>query len=132
MSNRSLAWLLGVAVVAGVLGCGPSGARPRGAEDEELKSKNDARYAPLRIVWQHTEEFKACYDEARRSRSDLVLRSTVDMAVDEKGRVTRAFVTTAKPVDESLKKCMVRVAEGIKFPPSGEAFTVRPSFVFQP
>ena len=132
MSNRSLALLLGVAVVAGTLGCGPTGRKPRSADDEEGRSKNDARMGPLRTVWDHTEEFRACYDEARRMHADLVLKSTIDIAVDEKGRVTRAFVTTAKPIDDSLKKCFVRVAEGIKFPPSGEAFTVKPAMVFQP
>ena len=130
MSNRSLAWLLGVAVAVGVLGCGPTGRPARSADDEEGKSKNDARWAPLRVVWEHTEEFRACYDEARRVHSDLVLKSTIDMAVDEKGRVTRAFVTSGKPLDDSLKKCLQRVAEGIKFPPSGEAFTVKPAIVF--
>jgi hypothetical protein len=134
MTNRSLTWLLGVAVVAGLLGCGPTagGRKPRSADDEEAKSKSDARMGPLRTVWDHTEEFKACYEEARRMKSDLVVKATVEIAVDEKGRVSRAFVTTAKPIDESLKKCMVRVAESIKFPPGGEAFTVKPAFVFQP
>jgi hypothetical protein len=132
MTNRSLAGLLGVAVLTGALGCGPgTGERkPRSADDEEAKSKSDARMGPLRTVWDHTAEFKACYDEARRTQSDLVLKATIEITVDGKGRVTRAWVSTAKPVDESLKKCLQRVAEGIAFPASGEAFTVRPAFVF--
>jgi hypothetical protein len=133
MSNRSFAWLLGVALIVGTAGCGPDpGRRPRSADDEEKQSKSDARMGPLRTVWEHTDKFKACYEDARRTRSDLVVKATVEIAVDEKGRVTRAFVTTAKPIDDTLKKCMVRVAEGITFPAGGESFTVRPAFVFQP
>jgi hypothetical protein len=134
MTIRSLAWLLGVAVLAGTLGCGPStGARkPRSADDEEKKEKSDARMGPLKTVWDQTPKFKACYDEARRTQSDLVLKATIDISVDGKGRVTRAFVSTAKPIDESLKKCLVRVAEGIVFEPTGDSFTVKPAIVFQP
>ena len=134
MSNRSFAWLLGMALVVGTVGCGPSGPerRPRSADDEEKSSKSDARMGPLKTVWEHTPQFKACYDEARRTNSDLVLKATIDISVDGKGRVTRAWVSTAKPIDDSLKKCLVRVAEGIAFPPSGDAFTVKPAIVFQP
>ncbi len=134
MSNRSLAWLLGVAVVAGVLGCGPAAGerKPRSADDEETKSRSDARMGPLRTVWDHTAEFKACYDEARRVHSDLVVKATIDITVDGKGRVTRSWVSTAKPIDDSLKKCLQRVADSIVFPPSGESFNVKPAFVFQP
>jgi hypothetical protein len=134
MPNRSLALLLGAALLAGVLGCGPSGPtrRPRSADDEERQSKSDARMGPLRTVWEHTSKFKACYDDARRTQSDLVIRITVDIAVDGKGRVERAFVTSAKPIDDTLKKCLARVAEGITFPPSGDSFSVKPAFVFQP
>ncbi len=134
MTNRSFAWLLGVAVLAGTLGCGPSTGerKPRSADDEEGKSRSDARMGPLKTVWDHTPQFKACYDEARRMQSDLVLKATIDMSVDGKGRVTRAWVTTAKPIDDSLKKCLVRVAEAIAFPASGESFTVKPAIVFQP
>jgi hypothetical protein len=134
MSNRSLAVLVGAALLAGTLGCGPGGPErhPRSAEDEELRSRSDARMGPLRVVWDHTEEFRACYEDARRMHSDLVLKATIDIAVDNNGRVTRAYLTSAKPVDDSLKKCLLRVAEAIKFPPSGEAFAVKPAIVFQP
>ena len=102
MTNRSLAWLLGVALVAGTLGCGPDGGgrRPRSAGDEETKSKNDARMGPLRVVWNHTEEFRACYNEARRTNADLVLKSTIDMAVDEQGRVLWAKVYPMKELPD--------------------------------
>jgi hypothetical protein len=134
MSNRSFAWLLGLALVVGTVGCGPSGPerRPRSADDEEKKEKTDARFGPLRTVWDHTPEFKACYDEARRTSPDLVLKATIDISVDGKGRVQRAFVSTAKPIDESLKKCLVKVAESIAFSASGDGFTVKPAIVFQP
>jgi hypothetical protein len=134
MTHRSFAMLLGAALIAGTLGCGPSGPerRPRSADDEEKQSKTDARMGPLRTVWDHTPKFKECYDEARRLHSDLVLRATIDIEVDGKGRVTRAYVSTAKPIDDSLKKCLVRVAEGIVFPASGDSFRVRPAIVFQP
>jgi hypothetical protein len=134
MSTRSLALLVGAALLAGTLGCGPDAPqrRPRTAEDEETKVKSDARMGPLRTVWDSTDKFKACYDDARRMQSDLVVRATIEIVVDGKGRVTRSFVTSAKPLDESLKKCFIRVAEGISFPPSGDSFTVRPAFVFQP
>ncbi len=132
MTIRSFAWLRGMAVLAGTLGCGPgTGERkPRSADDEEAKSRSDARMGPLKTVWDHTAEFKACYEEARRMHSDLVLKATIDISVDGKGRVTRAWVSTAKPIDDSLKKCLQRVAEGIVFPASGEAFTVKPAIVF--
>ncbi len=134
MTIRSLAWLLGVAVLAGTLGCGPSTGerKARSADDEEKKEKSDARMGPLKTVWDNTPRFKECYDEARRTQSDLVLKATIDISVDAKGRVTRAWVSTAKPIDDSLKKCLVRVAENIVFPASGEAFTVKPAIVFQP
>jgi hypothetical protein len=134
MSNRSLALLLGTALLAGTMGCGPSGPerRPRSADDEDKQSKTDARTGPLRVVWDQTPKFRECYDEARRTQSDLVLRVTLDMSVDAKGRVNRVYLSSAKPIDESLKKCLVRVAEGIVFPPSGDAFTVKPAIVFQP
>jgi hypothetical protein len=134
MTHRSLALLLGAALLAGTLGCGPSGPqrRARTADDDEKQSKTDARTGPLRTVWDQTPKFKDCYDEARRTQSDLVLRVTLDISVDGKGRVTRAFLSSAKPIDDSLKKCLVRVAEGIAFPPSGESFTVKPAIVFQP
>jgi hypothetical protein len=134
MSIRMIALLLGAALLAGTLGCGPSGPqrRARTADDEETKSRSDARLGPLKTVWDQTDKFKACYEDARRSQSDLVVRVTIDIAVDGKGRVNRAFVSSAKPIDDSLKKCLVRVAEGIVFPPSGDSFTVRPAFVFQP
>ncbi|MBI5478288.1 MAG: hypothetical protein HY906_05490 [Deltaproteobacteria bacterium] len=134
MSNRSLALLLGSALLAVTLGCGPSGPerRPRSADDEEKQSRSDARMGPLRTVWDYTPKFKECYDEARRVHSDLVLRATIDIEVDGKWRVTRTYLSTAKPIDDSLKKCLLRVAEGIVFPASGESFKVRPAIVFQP
>jgi hypothetical protein len=134
MSNRVLGVLLGAALLVGVLGCGPSGGeRPaRTADDEEKQGKTDARIGPLRTVWDHTPKFRECYDEARRTQSDLVLRSTLEITVDGKGRVSRVYLSSAKPLDESLKKCLVRVAEGIAFPPTGDSFVVKPAIVFQP
>ena len=134
MSNRSLALLLGAALVAGALGCGPSGPerRPRSADDEEKQSKTDARTGPLRTVWEQTPKFRECYEEARRADSGLQIRVTLEISVDGKGRVTRVYLSSAKPIDESLKKCLVRVAEGVVFPASGDSFTVKPAFVFQP
>jgi hypothetical protein len=134
MSNRSLGVLLGAALLAGVLGCGPSGGerKPRTADDEEKQSKTDARTGPLRTVWDQTPKFRECYDEARRTQSDLVLRATLEISVDGKGRVGRVYLSSAKPLDESFKKCLVRVAEGIAFPPTGDSFVVKPAIVFQP
>ena len=134
MPKRMFAVLVGAAICAGMLGCGPSGGerRARSADDEEKKARDDVRTGPLRTVWEHTSKFRECYDEARRMDSGLVLRSTLEIFVDGKGRVTRVYASSAKPLDESLKKCLVRVAEGISFPPSGDSFTVKPAIVFQP
>jgi hypothetical protein len=131
MSIRSLVLVLCAALVGGTLGCGPSGGgrRARTADDEE---KADARGGALRTVWEHTPKFRACYDDARRLQSDLVLRSTLDISVNGKGRVTRVFVSSAKPLDDSLKRCLTRVAEDITFPPTGESFSVKPAIVFRP
>jgi len=134
MPKRVFAILAGAAICAGMLGCGPSGGerRARSADDEEKKARDDVRTGPLRTVWEYTPKFRECYDEARRMNPDLVLRSTLEISVDAKGRVSRVYCSSAKPIDDSLKKCLIRVAEGITFPASGDSFTVKPAIVFQP
>lgn len=90
-----------------------------------------------RIIQEHREKFRSCYDAARAKRDGIKGRVTLVWVLDPKGAIRDGAHIDPKASDfhdEFLEQCMVGAVKTLTFPPSrrGMDSTVRYPFDFRP
>ncbi|HEY3357318.1 MAG TPA: hypothetical protein VGQ83_28975 [Polyangia bacterium] len=133
--RRTITVGVGALLLVGLLGACGASAPPRSrsaGEDDDDSTAGGKSGGMLRVVWAEEAKFRECYDEARRAKPDLIMRVSLIMSVTGEGRVDRVSLTAAQDLDAKLKECVTGVAQAIRFPGTGKAFTLRPAVVFRP
>ena len=90
-----------------------------------------------RIIQEHREKFRSCYDAARAKRDGIKGRVTLVWVLDPKGEIRDGAHIDPKASDfhdQFLEECMVGAVKTLTFPPSrrGMDSTVRYPFDFRP
>lgn len=90
-----------------------------------------------KIIQEHREKFRSCYDAARAKRDGIKGRVTLVWVLDPKGEIRDGAHIDPKASDfhdDFLQECMVGAIKTLTFPPSrrGMDSTVRYPFDFRP
>ena len=87
-----------------------------------------------RVVKQHISAVTACYEKALLTDPTFACSVKTEFIIGRDGTVQRAEITTAKPQNPALERCVEGVLSRMVFPPpeGGGIVVVRYPFIFKP
>jgi hypothetical protein len=108
----------------------PENAAPN---DEEIPPETRTRGAIAKVVRDHRQPVRECYQRARKAQPDLRGRLTIHFVLDPEGVVKSAEVNTEQTDLQSpdVAACAIQLIRGLQFPPSSRGMETDVDYPFE-
>jgi len=80
----------------------------------------DTGTAMARSFRKQSKALRACYEKELKKSSSLTSKLTLNLVVDQAGKVLTAAVSDSRASNPSLEKCLVAAGKRLRFPPTDE------------